>query len=139
MIEDELIDGFIESRNNGELNYFSLDIVQTKFDAELLAKRAIEKKQANALGYLCEITYQALPDYWLKTKERVKLLYENLRSNKFDWEFLDYNAPAFGKRMLMHSPQTYENKKWQIYSNLRKEELVDWFDIYLRLQDVSPR
>ena len=138
MDEKELIKAFIISREKGEIKYFALDILNSKFEIDRLVDYAREKQQNNALGYLCEVIMEALPKKYRQSKQVIGNLVTKLYSHSDEWVYLSKSLPDFGKRILAKSNQTPRNEKWHVYSNLNSKEMSDWFDIYLRLQNVCP-
>ena len=145
----ELIETFKESRetfhrDGGGANYFALDLVLGDYDPGKLAKLARESGQAQALGYVCDVVKDSLPEDFRDARSKISSLAEKLYQSELNenWEHLSFTLPEWGQKLVQQRSSNPLNKKWHIYSPLDKEEMVDWFRVYRSdlmhmLQNVS--
>lgn len=129
--EKGLIDEFIEARNNVEINYFILDLVTADYNIENLVYYSNKKHQSNALGYVSDVVEGALPEDLKDIRKKISNLSISLYPFKQDnWEHLSTGLSECGKRLMKLYSTSVVNDKWNIYTNLNEEEVIDWFRVY---------
>lgn len=129
--EEGLVDEFIKTREDVAIRYFILDLVTADYNVDILAKYAIQKEQANALGYVCDVVKNSLPKDLGNIRKRVSSLSDKLYSSEnHGWEHLSLGLPDWAKKLMKRYSTNSLNSKWHVYTNLNEEEVKDWFRVY---------
>ncbi len=131
--EKDLIDEFIEARKSVEIKYFILDLVMSDYDINSFTGTSIEHNQENALGYVCDIILDGLPnglpERKIKLKNLSNELYNSLKEDKH-WEHLCTEFPNWSKKLIEKYSTHHLNYKWKIYDSFVDGEVKDWFRVY---------
>ena len=120
-----------------QMKYLGVMLADEQYNPEEIARYAIQKGYASRLGYLTEITLEAMRKLKLNGKitalERlVELLEPHITE---DYRFLPtYGNSQFDKKLKELSKDksnSPKNKKWNIYSMLTSADIEEYLQLYL--------
>ena len=82
------------------MKYLILDLITENYDPTTLIKKAYERNVQQQLGFLANVTLEALQNKKLQTKRLEEILENISPSEQPNWVHLDPYCPEWGKKII---------------------------------------
>ena len=113
-----------------DLKFLAIELAVSEYDFTKLVERACEEGKHQRLGYLAEVTAEAVKNRRPSRSARLHKLSNALHRDIDRWDYLS-PVSDWEKRLWDIRSRSPLNRKWMIRDSIAPSELEEWFALYL--------